>query len=129
MKRDEKGRFIKGESGNPETQFSGGLAVEMQARCAEKKRLKKRGRELARYMLSLPQTNEKVVADIAKGGILPEDVTNEVALHARQIEKAILKADTKAYTAVLKAAGYELETMTINLNENDEEEPPRIVIK
>ena len=46
-------------------------------------------------------------------------------MHVRQIQKAIRKADTRAYAQVLKAAGY-TEDEGININIASEE-PPVIV--
>ena len=85
----------------------------------EARRLKKKGRDLLRLLLDMPETDQQIVEAISKTGIAPADITNEVALHARQIEKAIRKADTKAYSAILKAAGYDTNDITINLNQGD----------
>ena len=49
--RDEKGRFVKGSSGNPKTQFSGGLAEEMQLRSAKSRKQNKTLREAMREAL------------------------------------------------------------------------------
>lgn len=67
---------------------------------------KKHGRELVRALLSLPETDEKVRESLRLLGIEDKDITNEVVLHARQMEKAKRKADTQAYKAINAAAGY-----------------------
>lgn len=70
------------------------------------RRIKSRWRQLARDLLALKVQSPEIAAKLCKEyGINPADLTNEVALHLRQIEKAIRKADTAAYNAVLKAAG------------------------
>lgn len=80
------------------------------------RRLKgKHGRELVRALLSMPETDPRIVADMEALGLNVKDITNEVTMHARQIEKAKRKADTKAYNAVNKAAGYIEEAQT-NVN-------------
>ena len=77
------------------------------------RRLKgKHGRELVRALLSMPETDPRIVADMEALGLNVKDITNEVTMHARQIEKAKRKADTKAYNAVNKAAGYIEEAQT-----------------
>lgn len=67
---------------------------------------KKHGRELLRLLLSMPETDDQMLKELAALGLNPKDITNEVAMHARQIQKAKRKADTNAYNAVFKAAGY-----------------------
>ena len=44
-KRDKKGRFVKGSSGNPKTQFRGGVAEAMQERSVEARKQNKTLRE------------------------------------------------------------------------------------
>lgn len=74
---------------------------------------KKRGRELVRAMLALDLTDEMVVSALVKAGY-PAEATNELAMHARQIEKAQKSGDTKAYNAVMKLAGYMEDTINLN---------------
>lgn len=69
------------------------------------RRLKARGRQLIQDLLALRQTDPKIIADLERYGINTKDLTNEVAMTLRQVDKAIRKADTYAYTSVLKAAG------------------------
>ena len=76
---------------------------------------KKHGRELVRALLSMPEADPRVLEEIQKAGILTKDVTNEVAMHVRQLQKAKAKADTNAYNAVLKAAGYLAEDQNLNI--------------
>lgn len=69
------------------------------------RRLKARGRQLIQDLLALKQTDPKIIADLERYGINTKDLTNEVAMTLRQVDKAIRKADTYAYNSVLKAAG------------------------
>ena len=65
------------------------------------------------------------MAELRKEGIVDADMTKEIAMHVRQIQKAIRKADTRAYHEVMRAAGYtEDEGVNINIAS---EEPPVIV--
>lgn len=91
-----------------------------------KARLKKKaGKELVRAILAMKEKDEQIKGEIRKEGIADSDMTKEVAMHVRQIQKAIRKADTRAYAQVLKAAGY-TEDEGININIASEE-PPVIV--
>lgn len=68
---------------------------------------KKHGRELVRALLAMPETDERLIKEMVALGINPKDISSEVVMHARQIGKAKLKADTMAYKAVQAAAGYQ----------------------
>lgn len=87
---------------------------------------KKAGKELVRAILAMRVTDPQILDEIRKEGVVADgDMTKEVAMHVRQIQKAIRKADTKAYSAVMKAAGY-TEDDGVNINIATEE-PPVIV--
>jgi len=86
---------------------------------------KKQGRELVRAILAMKEKDGQIQDEIRKEGIVDADMTKEVAMHVRQIQKAIRKADTRAYAAVMKAAGY-TEDDGVNINIASEE-PPVIV--
>lgn len=76
------------------------------------RRLKARGRQLIQDLLALRQPDPKILADLERYGINTKDLTNEVAMTLRQVDKAIRKADTFAYMTVLKAAGITDEAPT-----------------
>lgn len=79
---------------------------------------KKHGRELVQALLSMKEADPKVVAEIAASfGIPASQVTKDIAMNARQIDKAIRKADTKAYSAVSKVSGaLDEDTKEVSLN-------------
>ena len=106
--RDEKGRFLPGNKAGISTE----VAREYQLRSAASRLANKRGAELVQAMLERGVKDQSVIEALKKAGYNVEDISNEVALHARQIEKAQKTGDTKAYCAVMKAAGYD----TINVN-------------
>lgn len=81
------------------------------------RRIKSRKRQLILDLLALRQPDEKIIADLQRYGVDTDDLTNEVALHLRQIDKAIRKGDTNAYREILKAAGILQEE--INLGTKD----------
>lgn len=86
---------------------------------------KKHGKELVRAILEMKEADPRIINEMIRLGLNKSDITNEVVMHARQIEKAKRKADTRAYNAVNKAAGY-IEDDGVNINIATEE-PPVIV--
>ena len=83
---------------------------------------KKAGRELVRAILSMKEQDGQIQEEIRKAGIADADITKEVAMHVRQIQKAIRKADTRAYHEIMKAAGY-TEDEGVNINIASDEAP------
>ena len=67
---------------------------------------KKHGRDLVRAILQMKEVDPRIIEELEKLGVDAKDMTNDVTMHIRQIEKAKRKADTNAYNAVNKAAGY-----------------------
>lgn len=100
-------RFKKGETPEGAIPFNEATAKEMQRRATESHYRKKKGRELVLALLERAVTDPAVIAYLAEQGFNPKDTSNELAMHARQIERAQKQGDTKAYNAVMKAAGYD----------------------
>lgn len=70
------------------------------------RRIKSRGRQLIRDLLALKCQDPQIVDTLCREyGINSADLTNEVAMTLRQVQKATRKADTNAYNSVLRAAG------------------------
>lgn len=113
--RDEKGRFVEG---NQEGFNSTEVAREMQLKAAKRRvennLAKKRGAELVQALLERQVNDPEVLGVMMKAGYTKEEITNELACHVRQIEKAQRKGDTKAYSAVMKAAGYDNTKIDLN---------------
>jgi ribosomal protein S18 len=67
---------------------------------------KKRGRELMQAILALKEVDPRIVDELANNyGIDPRDITKEVAMNVRQVDKAIRRADTGSFKAVHQVAG------------------------
>ena len=67
---------------------------------------KKRGRELMQAMLAMKELDPRMLQELAATwGVDPKALTKEFAVNARQVDKAIRKADTAAFTAVHRVAG------------------------
>ena len=79
---------------------------------------KKHGRELMQAILQLKEIDPRIVNELADAwGIDPKDVTKEVAMNVRQVDKAIKRADTGAFKAVHAVAGtLETENATATVN-------------
>ena len=107
--------FEKGKTPDGAIPISEGIAKEYQSRSVESRLRNKRGKELLQALLEQNELDPKIKAEIANSwGVDPDDMKKEVAMHARQVDKAIRKADTAAYNAIIKAAGY--DEVKVNLN-------------
>ena len=95
------------------TQFSGETAAEMQARSVQSHYAKKRGKELMLLLLERKVQDAKILDTMKAAGYNPGEISNELALHQRQIEKAQKTGDTKAYKAIMKMAGYDEQTINL----------------
>ena len=95
------------------TQFSGETAAEMQARSVQSHYAKKRGKELMLLLLERKVQDAKILDTMKAAGYNPEEISNALALHQRQIEKAQKTGDTKAYNAIMKMAGYDEQTINL----------------
>lgn len=70
------------------------------------RRLKSRGRKLIQDLLAIRVKDPRLVDALCEAyGINPSDLSHEVVMTLRQIQKAEAKGDTYAYNSVLKAAG------------------------
>ena len=73
---------------------------------ARNNRLRKTGRELIREALAMKVNDPVVIKSICDCfGVREKDLSHELAMTLRQIEKAEKKGDTFAYQQVMKAAG------------------------
>lgn len=70
------------------------------------RRIKSRGRQLIQDLLALKCQDKNIIDALCREyGVNPDDLSNEVAMTLRQMQKATRKGDTYAYNSVLKAAG------------------------
>lgn len=76
------------------------------------RRERKHGMELVRMLLAMDANDPDIVAKMKALGF--DNIDNETVMHVRQIEKAQRTADTKAYSAVMKAAGYDQQNINVN---------------
>lgn len=79
-----------------------------------KARLKnKHGKELVRAILAMKEADPELRAELEALGINPDEMTKEVTMHIKQLQKASKQADTGAYNSVFKAAGYEEQKINV----------------
>lgn len=73
----------------------------------------KHGKELVRALLSMQEADPQIREELRALGINPDEMTNEVSMHIRQMQKAQKQGDTGAYNSVYKAAGYEEQKINV----------------
>ena len=73
----------------------------------------KHGKELVRALLSMQEADPQIREELRAIGIDPDEMTNEVSMHIRQMQKAQKQGDTGAYNSVYKAAGYEEQKINV----------------
>ena len=122
--RDEKtGRF---QSGPPNaTAFKKGdpRAADCARKANASQLAKKRGRDLLRALLEIGVNDPIVRQKLVEQGFCTEAISQELAIHQRQIERAIKTGDPRSYTAVMRAAGYDEQDMNLNLTTSESHRP------
>jgi len=94
------------EKGNKDgKQFNSESAKKAQKKAVRNRYKNKHGRELLLMLLQRKCDFADVADALKKYGFTEAELTNEVALYERQMERAMRKGDTKAFTAVMKTAG------------------------
>ena len=73
----------------------------------------KHGKELVRALLSMQEADPQIREELQALGIDPDEMTNEVSMHIKQMQKAQKQGDTGAYNSVYKAAGYEEQKINV----------------
>ena len=127
--RDEStGRFLSGP--NPKTAFRKGDPKA--AECARKSQTvqlaKKRGRELLREVLALGVSDPMVKAKLKEAGFAEADITNELAMYLRQIERAQKTGDPRSFSAVMRAAGYDDQNVNIDMAVSGSEDAAPVIV-
>ena len=127
--RDEKtGRF---QSGPPNaTAFKKGdpRAAEAGRNAARSRVANKRGRDLLRALLEIGVNDPIVRQKLVEQGFCTEEISQELAIHQRQIERAIKTGDPRSYTAVMRAAGYDTQDLNIDMAVSGSEEAAPVIV-
>lgn len=127
--RDEKtGRF---QSGPPNaTAFKKGdpRAAEAARNAARSRVANKRGRDLLRALLEIGVNDPIVRQKLVEQGFCTEEISQELAIHQRQIERAIKTGDPRSYTAVMRAAGYDTQDLNIDMAVSGSEDAAPVIV-
>jgi hypothetical protein len=96
-------------------------AKEMAKRSAEVRRVNKEGRELVRDLITrsakgLPIA-QPMINQLRELGVCENECNLEMLMHLGQMIKAVSEGDTKAYMAIMKMLGYDVEQLKVSTDE------------
>lgn len=96
-------------------------AQEMQRKGAASKRAMKEGRELVRDIITrnagnLPEM-QPLIKRLKEIGYCEHDCNIEMLMHLGQMIKAVSEGDTKAYMAIMKMLGHDIEQLKVTTDE------------
>lgn len=111
--------------GNPEKlktrQLTSEQASEMGKRSGEARRVQKEGRELVRDLITRSAKGmpiaQPLINQLKELGVCEHDCNIEMLMHLGQMIKAVSEGDTKAYMAVMKMLGYDVEQLKVTTDE------------
>ena len=87
----------------------------------EARRVQKEGRELVRELITrnagtLPEM-QPLIKRLKEIGCCEHDCNIEMLMHMGQMIKAVSEGDTKAYMAIMKMLGYDVEQLKVTTDE------------
>lgn len=96
-------------------------AREMGIKSGEARRVAKEGRELVRDLITrsakgLPIA-QPMINQLKELGICENECNLEMLMHLGQMIKAVSEGDTKAYMAIMKMLGYDVEQLKVSTDE------------
>lgn len=111
--------------GNPEKlkarKLTKAEAQEMQAKSVEARRVQKEGRELVRDLITRSAMGmpvaQPLINQLKELGVCEHDCNIEMLMHLGQMIKAVSEGDTKAYKAIMKMLGYDVEQLKVSTDE------------
>lgn len=111
--------------GNPEKlktrQLTSEQASEMGKRSGEARRVQKEGRELVRDLITRSAKGmpvaQPLINQLKELGVCEHDCNIEMLMHLGQMLKAVSEGDTKAYMAIMKMMGYDIEQVKVTTDE------------
>ena len=96
-------------------------ASEMGKRSGEARRVQKEGRELVRDLITRSAKGmpiaQPLINQLKELGVCEHDCNIEMLMHLGQMIKAVSEGDTKAYMAVMKMLGYDVEQLKVTTDE------------
>lgn len=111
--------------GNPEKlkarKLTSEQASEMGKRSGEARRVAKEGRELVRDLITRSAKGmpvaQPLINQLKELGVCENDCNIEMLMHLGQMIKAVSEGDTKAYMAIMKMLGYDVEQLKVSTDE------------
>lgn len=111
--------------GNPEKlktrQLTSEQASEMGKRSGEARRVQKEGRELVRDLITRSAKGmpvaQPLINQLKELGVCEHDCNIEMLMHLGQMIKAVSEGDTKAYMAIMKMLGHDIEQLKVTTDE------------
>lgn len=111
--------------GNPEKlktrQLTSEQASEMGKRSGEARRVQKEGRVLVRDLITRSAKGmpvaQPLINQLKELGVCEHDCNIEMLMHLGQMLKAVSEGDTKAYMAIMKMLGYDVEQLKVTTDE------------
>lgn len=96
-------------------------AKAMQIKSVEARRVAKEGRELVRDLITrsakgLPIA-QPLINQLRELGVCENECNLEMLMHLGQMIKAVSEGDTKAYMAIMKMLGYDVEQIKVSTDE------------
>jgi hypothetical protein len=93
----------------------------MQRKGTETKRARKEGRELVRDIVTMAAKGlpvaQPMLTQLKALGICENECNIEMLMHFAQAIKAVSEGDTKAYMAIMKMLGYDVEQLKVSTDE------------
>lgn len=96
-------------------------AKEMQAKSVESRRAQKEGRELVRDLITRSAKGmpiaQPLINQLKELGVCENECNIEMLMHLAQMIKAVSEGDTKAYMAIMKMLGHDVEQLKVSTDE------------
>lgn len=87
----------------------------------EARRVAKEGRELVRDLITRSAKGmpiaQPLINQLKELGVCENDCNIEMLMHLGQMIKAVSEGDTKAYMAIMKMLGYDVEQLKVSTDE------------
>lgn len=93
----------------------------MQRKSVEARKAQKEGRELVRDIVTMTANGlpvaQPMLNQLKQLGICENECNIEMLMHFAQMVKAVSEGDTKAYMAIMKMLGYDVEQLKVSTDE------------
>lgn len=112
---------MKEKKRQPPRKINSEEAREMQRKSVEARKAQKEGRELVRDIVTMTAKGlpvaQPMLNQLKALGICENECNIETLMHFAQMVKAVSEGDTKAYMAIMKMLGYNVEQLKVSTDE------------